>query len=285
MIDGIQSSRPHAEIAGQQQLADSGVTGSYRGQQVVVQDLQSLIAENAEEMTFFKSEEVEKKKLSERKGRSSENDVQKLKEIAEMMAKQIPDLGGKPKLDEFLEALKNQDDQSPDGLRRQAERDFPDLSHQYAALSYAMEALALDGTDDAKALVGSIRDLQATMMQERGPEITAGLNISADAARFEETGLDTTQNLRDFYRTSVVGYDNALTAFDGVMNKYGAEKFSEGLQFLIESIGTERGLNETSAPQEQLEASVNDLYFVQFIGNSDTEMRAILERTDRAFAA
>jgi len=285
MIDGINSLQPQQNVEGQQQLADTGIAGNYRGQQVVRVDINSLIADNAEEMTFFKSEEVEKKKLSERKGRSSETNVQRLKELAEMLAHKIPDLGGKPKLDQFLEALKHLSDQSKAGLREQAERDFPDISQQYAALSYAVEALELEGTPESKKLAGEIKDLSAEMMDESRADIVAGLNVSADAARFAEAGLDSTQGLRDFYRTSVVGYENALGAFDGAMEKYGPAKFDEGLNFLIESIGSERGLTETSAPQAELEASVNDLYFVQFIGNSDSEMQAILERTEKAFAA
>jgi hypothetical protein len=67
------------------------------------------------------------------------------------------------------------------------------------------------------------------------------------------------------------------------MGRYGSGKFDDGVRFLIESIGRERGLTETSVPIEELEAAVNDLYFVQFIGNGDSQMRSILDRLDRNF--
>jgi hypothetical protein len=142
----------------------------------------------------------------------------------------------------------------------------------------------MEESEEAQALASDVRALAAELMEESRADIVAGLNVSAEAARFEAAGLDSIQGLRDFYRNSVVGYDNALSAFDGVMEKYGASKFDQGLQFLIESIGRERGLSETSAPIEELEASVNDLYFVQFLGNSDARMQGILESVERNYA-
>jgi len=283
MLDGIQSAQSHQQSAAHQQLADTGVMGSYRGQQVAVVDLQSLIADSAEEMSFFKSEKMEKKSLKERRGQSSESKLERLKQLAALLVKKIPDLGDKPRMDHYVERLLAFKERSMQLLREETARSFPDVSQQYAALTYAAEALGMEESEEAQALAAEVRSLAAAIMEESRPEVVAGLNISAEAARFEEAGLDSIQGLRDFYRTSVVGYENSLAAFDGVMEKYGAAKFDQGLQFLIESIGRERGLSETSAPIEELEASVNDLYFVQFIGNSDARMQAILERVDVNF--
>lgn len=283
MLDGIQNSPSYLQNAVHQQLADTGVAGSYRGQQVAVVDLHSLIAENAEEMTFFKSETMERKSLSERKGKSSETDLQRLRELAELLIRQIPDLGDRPKLDQFVESLLRNRPRDRDALKRETEGEFGDISQQYAALLYSAESLKAKGTPESIELAGLASSLAEELMTGSRSEVIAGLNISIEAVRFADTGLDSPQGLRDLYRTVVVGHGNALSAFDSLMGRYGSAKFDDGVRFLIESIGRERGLNETSAPIEELEASVNDLYFVQFIGNSDSVMRSLLERVDRNF--
>ena len=93
--------------------------GQYRGQKVAKLDIQSLIADAAEEMTFSASEKIEKK-LSKRKIGREAGVKSRAMQQAEAYLKKLPDNLTKEKVQAFVDQLKKQGNVSPKQISQKA---------------------------------------------------------------------------------------------------------------------------------------------------------------------
>ena len=114
--------------------------GQYRGQKVAKLDIQSLIADAAEEMTFSASEKIEKK-LSKRKIGREAGIKSRAMQRAEAYLKKLPDNLTKEKVQAFVAPLTQQGNVSPQKLLQYAKDSFKEQSHQFAGLLYARKIL------------------------------------------------------------------------------------------------------------------------------------------------
>ncbi|MFO1349148.1 MAG: type III secretion system gatekeeper subunit SctW [Gammaproteobacteria bacterium] len=251
--------------------------GEYRGEGVVrLADAASLLDSAAEELTFGASETVEKDLSKREVGEEQHDHGVKVQVMIEQYLKKLPDLPIE-KLKLFLAYLKSQPDLSSAQIREQAKREFGDVSHQYAALEFAQQSLAdapgLDGLKNTLAhAVGEI-------LADHGPAISAGLNISVSAQTFADPRLGDVQELRDFYRATVIGFDSIADTYGAIIAKYGDADFTKALAFLLKALGDDFAAKGPSIPSAELKAIVDELYRLEVLSGMREHSHALVEAT------
>ncbi len=257
--------------------------GLFQGQNVQESDAASKLANAAEEMSFAASEKVEKK-LSERKAGSKEALRNSATELAEKYVNQMGDSQAARKLHEFLDAMKKMGESASESeLRQLLGEHFGDSADQFAALSFAEEALAKDPAK--QELVAKIKNLKTQLLQDAGPAIRSGLNIAADVMAFAKKGLEGAQALRDLYRFSVLGGQSIAAVYQAIMSRYGPTQFSQSLDFLLRAASSDLDgkLMGSSLEPSQLKNAVDDIYHVQSLGNLHRSLSELLDTTRRLF--
>ncbi len=258
--------------------------GLFQGQNVQEVDANSKLADAAEEMSFAASEKVEKK-LSERKSGSKEALRSSATELAEKFVNMMADSQAAKKLHPFLDSLKNMGDSATESdIRQLLGEHFGDASDQYAALSFAEEALA---KDPAKAeLLTKLKNVKAQLLHEAGPAIRSGLNIAADVLAYAKKGFEGAEALRDLYRFSILGGQTIASVYNAIMTRYGATQFSQSLEFLLRAASSDLDgkLMGSSLEPSQLKNSIDDIYHVQSLGNMHRSLGEVLDNTRRLFA-
>lgn len=272
-----------AAFSSKQGVADSVAQGArqeglFRGQEVVQVDHAASLANAAEEMSFAAAEKVEKK-LSERKAGSKESLRLNATELADKYINMMSQSGSAHKLHEFLDSLKKMgSNATEDQIREFTQRQFSDVSEQYAALSFADEALAAEGGhEELRAKVGNVK---AALMKEAGPAIRAGLNIAGDVMSFAKQGLEQVERLRDLYRYAVLGRDTASSMYQSIMQRYGEKRFDQALEFLIRAAASDLDSHGMGPSMERahLETAVNNVNHVQHLGNLHRTLSDLLDR-------
>lgn len=241
--------------------------GSIKGQTVTVQDASSALANAAEEMTFAASEKVEKK-LSERKAGSKESLKLNSAELAEKYVNMMANSTNSNKLNEFLDQLKKKGEKATEqDIRDMVQREFSDVTEQYAALAFAEEALkAEEGQGKLAATVGTVKE---ALLRDAGPAIRAGINIAADVLSYSKQGLEQLEKLRDLYRFAVLGRQTVSDMYQAIMGRYGETRFQQALDFLIQAAGSDLDAHGMGPSMESahLETAVNNINYVQQMGN------------------
>lgn len=265
---------------------DSGVqpsVGQFRGDDVVHQpDVASEIADAAEEITFAASEKVESN-LSDRKVKSKSLTKTHAVETAEMYMQMMHDLGPADKLRQFAADLRALQNPTKEQVLQHAQRHFSDLSHQHCALSFAKDVLEHEGAEPE--LLVALTEARAQLEEHHGPEIRAGLNITRQAMAHAEEGLGDVQELRDFYRDSILGYENISEAYSSILRQHGPERFEQSLDFLIRSAGNDLQSEGPSVPASRLKIVVDDLYQVQVLGNIHRSMGGLLQKVSKEYGS
>jgi len=256
--------------------------GKLRGQTVTRQpSLQSLIADSAEELTFSVSETVEKKLSKRKMSGSKESSLADAVAKAEFYLKQIPDLDSPERLLQFLEHLKQQGNNNPDQLRQQAKKFFQDPSQAYAALSFAMESLQEEGGDPE--LVSALNRAMEKEMDEHGPVIRAGLNISSTASVFADKGLGETGELRNFYRENVLEYTGLKELQNSIIERAGSGDPEMVLTFFMEALGADLQASGSSLEPAELQKILDDLYNVEVVVNCSRELKGLASTIERLY--
>lgn len=260
----------------------TGAAGNYRGQQVTQKaDVMSLIADAAEELSFVASEKVEKKlakrKIGKRPGMKSS-----AMERAEYYIKKLPDMGRPEKLQQFLDHVKKQGAMSPRQFMQEAGKFFKDISHQYAALSYAEEMLEQEG--GREELTSSLKAALDECMRSNGPEIRSGMNVTDTARGFSDRGFGDVQGLRDFYRDTVLQYEGLNETYRSLLEKYGESGFIQARDFLIKAVGADLQSQGSSISPVELKRVMDDLYQLEVIGNLREECSGLIRKMQEQFS-
>ena len=238
--------------------------GLFQGQKVQVTDANSAVANAAEEVGSVVAEKVEKT-LSERKAGSKEALKSSATELAEYYVNQMAEPQAGQKLHAFLDQLKKMGNEASEAEIRQA------LGKEGALAGL-------------QARLGAVK---AQLLKEAGPAIRSGLNIAAEALRYADKGLEGAAALRDMYRFSILGGQSVSSIYLAVMNRYGAEKFSDSLEFLLRAASSDLDgrVMASSMERPQLKNAVDDIYHVQALGNTYRTLDDLLATTRRLFAA
>lgn len=266
-----------------EKLAEAAVAhGEYKGEGVQQESksVMSKIADAAEELTFVHSE-TQSKKLAERKSTTRKGGLDEAAmEKYQKYLQAVPDMGSPDKLAGLLESIKKKKP-SPEDLRQQLGERYPDVSHQFAALQFLEEVLTQQKAPEAD--LATVREARRQLEQEKGPEIRAGLNVALEAHKYSEQGVGSQQELRDFYRDTVLKFEDAEQAFESILSQYGREKFGDAAEFLIRGIGHDIEAMGPSRDKEELHAINRGLKSVQHARNLYIAFDDLLNKMQKQF--
>lgn len=255
--------------------------GEFKGQKVGQQkDAASMVQDAAEEMTFQASEKVEKK-LGKRRAAAKGLRTTAM-EKAEFYIKKLKDMDKPEQMNKFMESLKRMGkNMNPQQLRQEVGKFFKDVSQQYAALAYAKEMLGDD--PEMAGLTEALQEAMDQAMEESGPEIRAGFNVTDDAMEFSAQGLKDTQQLRDFYRDTVLQYEGFHETYNEILENYGEAEFGKALDFLIKAVGSELQSKGPSVTHVELKRIIDDLYSLEMLGNIHRNCDELLGKIRKAY--
>ncbi len=254
----------------------ASVDGNYQGQRVsLVADPVAMLEDSAEELSFVHSEKVEKKLAKRKLGKTGLKSF--AMKQAELYLKQVNDLEKNKKLAAFAKQIA-QMHKSPTAkqLQELAAKSYPDVSHQFLALSYARDFLREEGA--APGLIANVGNAVTQLEAQHGPEIHAGINVSASASAAAEQGVGEVQELRDLYRDVVLDYKSITQAYSKVVKDYGKQKFMETVGFLLDGLAAEVETDNRSLPKSHLKAIMDDMYQLKLLGGMYHQCEELMDK-------
>lgn len=257
--------------------------GVYRGQEAAsAPDMQSMIQDSAEEMTFGMAEKVEKKLSARKMGREGIRES-RLIALINKLQQALPDFNRDGQAAKFMQQLLQMLKQGGGaaGALQLARQFYQDPSHQFAALQTARELFG--ESPETEALTAVLDQALAELEQEQGPSIRAGFNISQAAAEMEREGLSDIQQLRDLYRAGVLGFEDVIQAYETVIREYGAEKFDKALEFLMKAVSADLESMTPSTDPLALKEATDGLFYTRMLGGMHGDMAALIERMNTQF--
>ena len=268
--------KPSGEVA--------STEGRFRGERVQhVRNPTAELQDAAEELTFGESERVEKK-LSKRKLRSGHGARSVAMEQARKYLREVPDLERNRKLSEFVESvLARGRPPDPDELRQLAREFSDDATHQFLALADAREQAVERSSDPA--LGAALDEAIATLQDESGPAIQAGLNVSAVARAFAGKEIGDIQQLRDFYRDVVLDCEDINAAFQRVVDDHPGKSFDEAVRFMLNALGADLAAGTQTVSRVRLKRIMDDMYQLKSLNSVHEQCTDLIRRVQKNFDA
>lgn len=279
VANGRQSATVHSGSDGR--TASNGVAGSYQGHSVREYPNQaSLLVDSLEELSEAVSDEVdvdfEKREIQTGRLRDIVDDLLELDGLSKQ-ADSLADLG-KGQLRRALNSLLQQRFATSDQLRRFVGERFKDPSHQYVVLSALLQALTRGRADGRRiaAVQHALDDLQKT----QGPQIRAGINVTAVASERAAGDPNALGALRQTYRDAVLGYAGMTETYQALIKRYGATGLGQALKFLIAALGADLDATAPSIDRSRLRAIVEDIYRLEVLSGLAEDCNEIMRRVD-----
>ncbi|MEJ5301195.1 MAG: type III secretion system gatekeeper subunit SctW [Thermodesulforhabdaceae bacterium] len=242
----------------------------------VVDDASSLIADAAEELTFEASETVEKKAEERRVEKEKPSPlIVRIKECCKL----LPDFD-KDKFQLWLKGIFKNPPRSREDLLESLKEFSGEVSHQYLALSVLEEFSTGD-----PALRELAEEAKKELDDKEGPSIRAAFNTGQIVETYAERGLDSTENLRDFYRKTVLHYEGATETFKAVLDRFPGESLPEAIQYLIRAVGNDLHSRGSSIDKEELRTILNDLYYLETLGHLHGAFETLMKKVQEGFHA
>ena len=148
----------------------------------------------------------------------------------------------------------------PHELLKELGRGSTDPSHQFAMLDILEQAFGA-GEEELRALV---RETKARLAEAKGPEIRAGINL-AEEVNARATTPEQMQELRDMYRSEVVGFTKPQDCFRSLLAARGPGGLADAIQFLIAGCGKDLASASPSLESAALGRILTDLNCVQVL--------------------
>lgn len=257
--------------------------GVFQGQKVQVFDATTSLQQSAEEVSFAAEEKVEKK-LSQLRAGSKEALKTNLGQLADKYVAMMSESQPPQKLQEFLDSLKNLGGSaSEEQIRQMAREQFGDVTEQYAALAFAEEALKNEGGGQAE-LLEKVSAAKESLMKEAGPAIRAGINIAGEVLSYAKQGLEQVERLRELYGYAILGRASVAEMYKAVMKRYGKTRFGDATEFLLRAAGNDLNAGGLGASLDSahLETAVNNVTFLQHMGNLYQSLEDLMKRVRKA---
>lgn len=212
--------------------------------------------------------------------RQKKDKLSKSEELDLRYAKRLPGEKTGDLLKNLLQQLKGLKKFTFDDVLAAVRQFFPDPSDQYEALGYAAEAFENEGSRE-KAVI--LKAAQQDLMSREGPAIRAGINILPEARNFSE--LDSVQNLRDFYRDTILKNITILSVFKSLMQEYGADHLNEGLDYLIRAATADLNAQGPSIEKSHLKAIIDQFYGVGALNRMQEAFANTLNRMETQYSS
>ena len=253
-----------AELARAPQLPPAPARGELMGTAVVVEtDPTAELMDSMEELSF-QFEEKTAKNIAERRMGPLQGSRSSFVRALEAWYSMMPDMPGRDRLERFARNLRQAAQAgslpSPDALLKELGRESRDPSHQFAMLDLVEQMLGEGETE----LLDLVRQTRTRLMAEKGPDIKAGINLAEEInARAATPGE--MQELRDLYRSEVVGFTKPQDCFRSLLAARGAGGLADALSFLLAGCGRDLASSSPSLEKEALGRILTDLQCVQVL--------------------
>ena len=238
--------------------------GELMGMSVVAEaDPMAELMDSMEELSF-QFEEKEMKRAGERKMGEMQGPRTALLKAIETWMKMMPDMPNQEFMARLARNLRGMaaSGQTPDPheLLKELGRGSTDPSHQFAMLDILEQAFGA-GEEELRALV---RETKARLAEAKGPEIRAGINL-AEEVNARATTPEQMQELRDMYRSEVVGFTKPQDCFRSLLAARGPGGLADAIQFLIAGCGKDLASSSPSLESAALGRILTDLNCVQVL--------------------
>ena len=244
-------------------------------------DPMAELMDSMEELSF-QFEEKTAKRVAERKLGEMQGPRSSLVRAVESWIAVMPDMPGRAFLSRVLTRLRGSfaAGQPMDAreLVKELSRGSTDPSHLFAMLDILEQAFG----EGEEAMLLLVRQAKAQLAQERGPEIRAGINL-AEEVNARATTPEEMRELRDMYRSEVVGFDSPQDCFRSLLAARGADGLRDAIEFLIAGCGTDLKSPSPSLDAVALGRILTDLQCVQVLQTVLDSLVALGIRMDRHF--
>ena len=249
-------------LAREQPAAAAPARGELMGTSFVVEaDPLAELQDSMEELSF-QFEEKTAKRVAERKMGPMQGPRAAFIRALEAWQAMLPDMPGADRIKQFIQTVREmmRGGASPDaaGLLKGLARESTDPSHQFAMLDL-LEQMLGEGETELRDL---IRQARAQLMADKGAEIKAGINL-AEEVNARATTPGEMQELRDLYRSEVVGFTKPQDCFRSLMASRGPGGLADAIAFLIAGCGADLKSGLPSLEAAQLGRILTDLGCVQ----------------------
>ena len=127
-----------------------------------------------------------------------------------------------------------------------------------------------------------MRQAKAALSEAKGPEIRAGINL-AEEINARATTPEQMQELRDMYRSEVVGFTKPQDCFRSLMASRGPGQLSAAISFLVAGCGKDLASASPSLEPSALGRILTDLGCVQSLQTMLDELTKLASRMGREF--
>ena len=256
--------------------------GELMGTAVVVEaDPMAELMDSMEELSF-QFEEKTAKRVGERRLGEMQGPRSALLRAIETWMSMMPDMPGRDFITRLARGLRSASAAGnlPDAreLLKELARGSTDPSHQFAMLDILEQAFGV-GEEDLAALV---RQAKAALAEAKGPEIRAGINL-AEEINARATTPEQMQELRDLYRSEVVGFTKPQDCFRSLLAARGPGHLAEAISFLIAGCGKDLSSSAPSLEAAALGRILTDLGCVQSLQTVLEEFSKLALRMGREF--
>ena len=236
--------------------------GELNGTALVVEsDPLAELQDSMEELSF-QFEEKTAKRLSERKLGPLQGLRASFIRALEAWAALLPDMPGRERLEKLIQNIRTLQraggQATVDGLLKELARESTDPSHQFAMLDLLEQML---GAGEGK-LRELVQQARAQLMSEKGAEVKAGINLFEEVNARAATPAEM-QELRDLYRSEVVGFTKPQDCLRSLMANRGPGGLADAIEFLIAGCGADLKSGSPSMEAAQLGRILTDLGCVQ----------------------
>ena len=238
--------------------------GELMGMSVVAEsDPMAELMDSMEELSF-QFEEKEMKRAGERKMGEMQGPRTALVKAIETWMQMMPDMPNQEFMARLARNLRGMAaaGQTPDPreLLKELGRGSTDPSHQFAMLDILEQAFG-EGEEQLRALV---REAKSRLAEAKGPEIRAGINL-AEEVNARATTPEQMQELRDLYRSEVVGFTKPQDCFRSLLAARGPGGLADAIAFLIAGCGKDLASSSPSLESAALGRILTDLNCVQVL--------------------
>ena len=254
--------------------------GELMGTAVVIDaDPMAELMDSMEELSF-QFEEKTAKRVAERKLGEMQGPRSVLARAIETWMVMLPDMPGRNFIARLARGLRSSaaEGRIPDAreILKALARGSTDPSHQFAMLDILEQAFG-EGEEELAALV---RLAKATLAEAKGPEIRAGINL-AEEINARATTPEQMQELRDMYRSEVIGFTKPQNCFRSLLASRGPGHLAEAISFLIAGCGKDLASSSPSLEAAALGRILTDLgcvHSLQAVLGEFTELAARMGR-------
>lgn len=243
----------HPGLQARAQGDGQAAVGQFAGQQVQVDNGDSMLSDAATEISLHHGEQLESKHAAERR-KAGWRALEALSaEAIQAYMQQALVCAGADELAQLAQRLlSGQGD--PARLARQA---YGEASSQFMALHYALQQGERDGA--AKEVLTDLRESLQDLEMLHGPAIRADINTLGTAAQAGATRRDIARFQAD-YRDVVLGEASLAGTLKLALERFGEQDFSVGLQRLIQALGQDIAATQPSCAPARLQTLSSDLF-------------------------